>query len=67
MEIKVETNKRICKKCNKIKMRIQNGKFPNGKDKRWVDESGSQWSGSVCPDCLREAAKLRKRSRKVVV
>lgn len=47
----MEANKTTCKSCQQIKFRIQNGKFANGRDKRWVDEFGRQWSGHKCPDC----------------
>lgn len=66
MKIQVETNKRICKRCNKIKDRIQAGKFPNNKDKKWVDDTGKQWSGSMCPACVVELARLRKQKKKEV-
>lgn len=46
-----ESNKRTCKICLLLKQRIQDGKFANGRDKRWVDESGKQWVGSICPIC----------------
>tara|TARA_R110000868_G_scaffold66014_6_gene197015 strand:+ start:11211 stop:11426 length:216 start_codon:yes stop_codon:yes gene_type:complete len=58
MTVVQESNLRICKTCNKIKTRITAGKFPNGKDKKHVDENGKQWTGSVCPDCLKEKSKL---------
>ena len=47
----MESNVRICKKCNQLKNRIEAGKFPNGKDKKWADESGKLWNGSVCGGC----------------
>lgn len=53
----IERNDRICKKCFKMKPRISAGKFPNGKDTRYVDENNKQWSGSVCPDCVKLKAK----------
>jgi len=71
MSVTPESNKRICKTCNKIKERISAGKFPNNKDKRYVDENGKQWTGSVCPDCLKDKSKVRsaasRAAKKVVV
>ncbi len=54
--------KRVCKICNLEKVRVQDGYYDNGKDKRWVDRDLKQWSGTTCPDCHRERVKLRKRS-----
>lgn len=51
MEKKVESNQRKCKKCNEIKSRIEAGRFPNGKDKKWADENGKLWNGNVCGSC----------------
>jgi hypothetical protein len=56
-----EANLRVCKKCNETKMRIQDGKYPNGKNKRWRDESGKEWSGNVCGSCNVDRAKEVKR------
>lgn len=47
----MEVNLRRCKFCNGLKQRIEAGKFPNGKDKKWRDESGKLWSGNLCSDC----------------
>lgn len=49
----MESNLRKCKVCSEEKMRILNGRYPNKKDRRWVDSSGKQWSGNICPDCQR--------------
>lgn len=47
----MEKNKRICKLCNELKDRIQSGIYPDGKNKKHVDESGKLWNGSVCGVC----------------
>lgn len=49
-----DIQKKQCKVCSEIKYRIQMGKFASGKDKRWVDDTGKQWNGFVCPDCQRK-------------
>jgi hypothetical protein len=54
-----ESNLRKCKDCGELKNRIQDGKFSSGRDKRWLDETGKQWNGSVCPNCQRNRVKLR--------
>lgn len=64
MSVQVESNLRICKLCNKIKTRISAGKFPNGKDMKYVDENGKQWTGSVCPSCLKEKSKERMKAKR---
>lgn len=62
-------DKRICKTCKFIKSRIPDGKFLNQKNKKWRDESGALWNGSVCPACntarLKEVMK-NKRTKPVV-
>ncbi len=60
MTVVQERNLRICKQCHKIKPRVAAGKFPNGKDTKYVDDNGKQWTGSVCPDCLKEKAKAHR-------
>lgn len=47
----MEKNKRLCKQCNLLKDRIETGKYPDGKNKRYSDETGKLWNGSVCPVC----------------
>ena len=56
MEAKNEENYHICKRCLKLKKRIQDGLY-NKKDQRWMDEDGLLWSGKVCGSCNRERAK----------
>lgn len=64
----METNKRLCKLCNILKDRIETGKYPDGKNKKHVDESGKLWNGSVCGVCNVKRAhnnmkKLRARRK----
>lgn len=47
----MEKNDRLCKQCMLLKVRIESGKYPDGKNKRYTDDSGKLWNGSVCPDC----------------
>jgi len=53
-----ESNLRKCKKCQALKLRILDGKYYNGRDKRWLDEEGKIWNGSTCPPCNVERARL---------
>jgi hypothetical protein len=47
----MEKNARLCKRCGLLKDRIESGKYPDGKNKRYTDESGKLWNGSVCAEC----------------
>jgi len=52
----------VCKECEKECKRYFAGRYPNGKDKRWIDDSGREFSGKVCPSC--HANKCAKRIAK---
>lgn len=58
-------DKRICKTCKIIKDRIPDGVFANGKNKKFRDESGGLWNGSVCSGCntlrLKEHMKSKRK------
>jgi hypothetical protein len=41
----------VCKICNSECKRYFAGRYPNGKDKRWIDANGREFSGKVCADC----------------
>lgn len=62
----MEQNLRICKICKQLKNRIQDGKFTNNKDKRWRDESGKLWNGSICPHCNNERLKNKMKEKRSV-
>jgi len=59
----VESSIVVCKVCGNKKTRLLKGKFPS-KNKRWIDENGKQWVGHKCPDCVKEAAKMRMRLKR---
>lgn len=63
---KIETDKSIivCKYCNETKERILAGKYPSGKDKRWVDKDGQEFSGHTCPSCHSLRVNQRKQLKK---
>lgn len=58
---RMETNKRHCKLCNFLLVRIAAGKYPNNKDTKYIDEYGKEWSGRVCPGCHKRNNKQRMR------
>ena len=47
-----------CRGCAGQKVRKPAGLFSNGKDRRWVDQTGKLWNGRKCPDCNRQRAKV---------
>lgn len=59
--IEGEKDLRICKVCRELKVRIANGRYPNRKDRRFVDESGLSWNGRVCGTC--HAGKMKEKMR----
>ena len=52
-----ESNLKKCKVCLQLKICIEAGKYPNGKIKVYVDESGKKWNGKVCSSCNRDRMK----------
>ena len=53
-----------CKHCGKECKRILSGKYPNNKDKRWVDEMGREFNGHVCPPCNSEKKSLKQKLKR---
>lgn len=62
----IEQNVRLCKKCLIKKPRISAGKYPDGRNSRWVDCSGREWSGRSCPDCHVVTAKVVMRKMRTL-
>lgn len=58
-EQKKEINLSKCSACQEIKPRIQAGKYPDGRNKKWVNEQGILWVGRKCPDCVKSQMKVR--------
>ena len=59
LETKKEENLSKCSSCQEIKPRIQDGKYPDGRNKKWVNEKGELWVGRKCSDCVRSNMKSR--------
>lgn len=60
-EVKAERSLIKCKNCGQTKVRILSGKFPDGKNNRWVDENGKLFNGKCCPACATEKAKQKMK------
>jgi hypothetical protein len=55
-----------CRKCGKLEVRRQDGYFPDGRNKRFINDEGKQWSGRACPGCvlLRVRTQVKERRQK---
>lgn len=62
----VEINKRVCKKCKLEKDRIHSGRYPNGKDVKYIGDGGLEWSGNTCPTCHKENVKEKLRTKRAL-
>lgn len=60
-----EKNLSTCKRCLEKKMRIQDGKYGNSRNKRWKDDEGKFWRGHVCPTCHKQEMKDRMTAKRV--
>lgn len=65
-EIKQERESSVikCNYCSKVFTRFLAGRYPNGKDKKWVDENGREFSGRTCPACHANRAAQSGRVRR---
>lgn len=61
-EVKKEENLSKCTGCEEIKPRIQNGMYPDGRNKRWTDVEGKLWVGRRCPECVTGNMKVRMKA-----
>ncbi len=60
-------DKKLCKQCKLIKEHIPDGSYPNGKDKRWLDEDKLLWNGKLCGKCNNDRLKELMRSKRTLV
>lgn len=63
-EQKKESSVIKCSRCYKVVTRYLAGRYPNGKDKKWVDEKGREFSGRTCPPCHSDRAAGNNRRRR---
>lgn len=61
----MEADKKQCKQCGQIKLRILAGRFPNLRNKKYEDEDGLLWNGHTCGRCHQEKMKLNMKSKRV--
>lgn len=60
-EVKAERSLIKCRECGETKVRISDGKYPDKKNTRWVDEQGRLFNGKLCPSCQTEKAKAKMK------
>lgn len=53
-----------CRKCGGLEVRKQDGFFPDGRNKRFVDAGNRQWSGRSCPKCVRKRVKEQIKKKR---
>lgn len=53
-----------CRECGKLEVRKQDGYFPDGKNKRFVNGAGQQWNGRKCPGCQQSNSKLNIKQKR---
>lgn len=59
-----ETDISTCRKCGKLEVRQQDGYFPDGRNKKFVNAEGKQWSGRACPDCVIKRVRTQIKERR---
>lgn len=58
-----ESNLTHCKVCHELRVRQEDGKFPNSKNKRYKDETGKLWNGKTAPCC--HGKKVKENMKKL--
>lgn len=58
----IESNKVLCKICRELKVRTEDEKYPDKRNKRYKDEAGKLWNGRCCPPCAVKIMKERMRN-----
>lgn len=54
-----------CKVCAKEHKKFNAGRYPNGKDVRFVDDNDREWSGRVCPTCHSTRNAKRQKTKRL--
>lgn len=52
----------VCKICSRELKRFNQGKYPNGRDYKYINEDGRQWNGRSCPDCHSASVAAKSKS-----
>lgn len=60
----IETSVIRCTFCARTFTRYLAGRYPNGKDKKWVNENGKEFSGRTCPSCHSNRSASSNRNRR---
>jgi len=55
-----------CKVCGEFKIRLADGKYPNSRNSRFVDECNKEWMGRTCPNCNIERSKKLMRQHRMI-
>ncbi len=53
-----------CRGCEKLEVRKQDGFFPDGRNKRFVNAEGEQWNGRKCPGCQKLKSKVNIKQKR---
>jgi len=53
-----------CRKCSGLEVRKQDGYYPDGRNKRFINVEGKLWSGRACPDCVCKRVKLQVKQKR---
>lgn len=63
-EVKKETSIIVCKSCKQPFERIMAGKYPDGRNKKWVDAEGREFCGLTCPSCHSSRVAVRNKNKR---
>lgn len=59
----MEQNLKQCKNCGETKLHVLDKKY-DYKNKRYIDENGSQWNGKNCPACHSKKMNITMKSKR---
>lgn len=60
----VEKSIITCKGCGETKERFLAGKYPDKRNKRWVDSEGREFCGFTCPSCHSRKIAVRNKNKR---
>lgn len=56
-----------CRKCGKLEVRKQDGFYPDGRNKRFIDSNNRLWSGRTCGNCQKDRVKIQIKEKRAKV